>query len=106
MEKEMVTYSNTVAWIIPWIEEAGGLQSMESQKLNMTEWLSKQQNRKSLYLKDDTAIICNAQSQRLIGVNLDSYAVKEIEEFNEPVIQYIESGKYRFALLKSGIYAI
>lgn len=61
---------------------------------------------KSLYLKDDTAIICNAQSQKLIGVNLDSYAVKEIEEFNEPVIQYIESGKYRFVLLKSGIYAI
>jgi len=53
MEKEMVTYSNTVAWIIPWIEEAGGLQSMESQKLNTTEWLSKQQNRKSLYLKEN-----------------------------------------------------
>ena len=55
MEKEMVTYSNTVTWIIPWIEEAGGLQSMESQKLNTTEWLSKQQNRKSLYLKENHA---------------------------------------------------
>lgn len=61
---------------------------------------------KSLYLKGDTAIISNQGSQKLISVNLDSYAVSELQEFDEPVSQYIESGKYSFVLLKSGIYAI
>ena len=33
LEKEMATYSSTVAWRIPWMEEAGGLQSMGSQRV-------------------------------------------------------------------------
>ena len=32
LEKEMETHSNILAWKIPWTEEPGGLQSMESQK--------------------------------------------------------------------------
>ena len=32
LEKEMATQSNILAWQIPWTEEPGGLQSMESQK--------------------------------------------------------------------------
>ena len=63
-------------------------------------------NPRSLFLKDDAAIICNRNSQKLLSVNLDSYAVEELEEFSEPIIQYSESGKYRFVLSKSGIYAI
>ena len=63
-------------------------------------------NPKSLYLKDDNAIICNRNSQKLLSVNLNSYAVEELEEFSEPIMQYVESGKYKFVLLKSGIYAI
>ena len=31
LEKEMATHSSTLAWRIPWTEEPGGLQSMESQ---------------------------------------------------------------------------
>ena len=31
MEKEMATHSSTLAWKIPWTEEHGRLQSMESQ---------------------------------------------------------------------------
>ena len=31
LEKEMVTHSSVLAWRIPWTEEPGGLQSMESQ---------------------------------------------------------------------------
>ena len=31
LEKEMATYSSTLAWKIPWIEETGMLQSMGSQ---------------------------------------------------------------------------
>ena len=33
LEKEMATYSSTLAWKIPCIEEPGGLQSMGSQRV-------------------------------------------------------------------------
>ena len=33
LEKEMATYSSTVAWKIPWMEEPGGLQTMGSQRV-------------------------------------------------------------------------
>jgi len=32
LEKEMATHSTILAWKIPWTEEPGGLESMESQK--------------------------------------------------------------------------
>ena len=32
LEKGMVTHSSILAWIIPWTEEPGGLQSMGLQK--------------------------------------------------------------------------
>ena len=31
LEKKMVTHSSIIAWKIPWTEEPGGLQSVESQ---------------------------------------------------------------------------
>ena len=33
LEKELATYSGILAWKIPWTEEPGGLQSMESQRV-------------------------------------------------------------------------
>ena len=33
LEKEMATYSITLAWKIPWTEEPGRLQSMGSQRV-------------------------------------------------------------------------
>ena len=33
LEKEMATPSSTLAWIIPWTEEPGRLQSMGSQRV-------------------------------------------------------------------------
>ena len=33
LEKEMAAHSSTLAWKIPWMEEPGGLQSMESQRV-------------------------------------------------------------------------
>ena len=33
LEKEMATHSSILAWRIPWTEEAGGLQSMGSQRV-------------------------------------------------------------------------
>ena len=35
--KEMATHSSILAWRIPWTKEPDGLQSMESQELDMTE---------------------------------------------------------------------
>ena len=36
LEKEMATCFSVLAWEIPWTEEPGGLQSMESQESDMT----------------------------------------------------------------------
>ena len=37
LEAEMTTYSSILAWIIPWTEEPGGLESIKLQKLDATE---------------------------------------------------------------------
>ena len=39
LEKEMVTHSNVLVWRIPWIEESGGLQSLESPRIGQ-DWSS------------------------------------------------------------------
>ena len=33
LEKELATHSSTLAWKIPWMQEAGKLQSVESQRV-------------------------------------------------------------------------
>ena len=33
LEKEMATHSSILAWEIPWMEEPGGLQSMDLQRI-------------------------------------------------------------------------
>ena len=33
LEKEMATHSSILTWKIPWTEEPGGLQSMDSQRV-------------------------------------------------------------------------
>ena len=33
LEEEMATHSSTLAWKIPWMEEPGRLQSMESKRV-------------------------------------------------------------------------
>ena len=42
-EKEMATYSNILAWEIPWTEEPGGLQSMRVKKEFGHNLVTKQQ---------------------------------------------------------------
>ena len=46
----MATLSNILAWKIPWTEEPGGLQSMGSQELNMTQHMYAQNILLSEYL--------------------------------------------------------
>ena len=36
LEEEMMTYSNTLAWEIPWTEDSGRLQTVGSQESDMT----------------------------------------------------------------------
>ena len=43
-EKEMATHSSILAWEIPWTEEPGGLQSMESQNFESDMTLLLQNN--------------------------------------------------------------
>ena len=40
LEKEIATYSNILAWKIPWTEDPGGLQSKGSQDSGATEQLT------------------------------------------------------------------
>ena len=40
LEQDMATHSSSLAWIIPWTEEPGGLQSMGRKELNTTEQLT------------------------------------------------------------------
>ena len=40
LEKEMATHFSILAWEITWTEEPGGLQSMGSKELYMTEKLT------------------------------------------------------------------
>ena len=37
LEEEMATHSSILAWKIPWTEEPGGLQSMGSYRVDVTE---------------------------------------------------------------------
>ena len=37
LAKGMATHSSILVWRIPWLEESGGLESMESQESDMTE---------------------------------------------------------------------
>ena len=39
LEEEMVTHSSVLAWEIPWTEEPGGLQSVESQRIKH-DWVT------------------------------------------------------------------
>ena len=72
LEKEMAAHSSILAWEIPWMEEPGGLQSMELQKSwtrlsNWTTWLSRYQMRvhKTQYLLSRSAQSGVKEKQRL-----------------------------------------
>ena len=40
LEEGMATHSSILAWRIPWAEKPGGLQSLESQRVRVTKWLT------------------------------------------------------------------
>ena len=59
---------------------------------------------RSMFLEGNCVTVSNQESGRLISVNLDTYAVEELEAFEEPLYQYVKSGSNRFAVLESGLY--
>ena len=48
LEEGMATHSSILAWIIPWTEEPGGLQSMESQSDTTEQLYNKTKLKKPL----------------------------------------------------------
>ena len=61
---------------------------------------------RSIFVRDNIATVCNADSNKLTRVNLDSYTVEDYHEFTETVHGYVSVGKYEFVLLDSGLYVI
>ena len=55
LEKEMATRSSILTWEIPQTEEPGGLQSLGSKELDMTEQLS-----------NDSRLLCESLSSLLL----------------------------------------
>ena len=56
LEKEMATHSSILAWEIPWTEEPGGLQSMESQRVGHNRVTSLDSRPETLTLKKTNVI--------------------------------------------------
>ena len=55
LEKEMPTYSSILAWEIPWTEKPGGLQSIESQRVEHNLVIKQQQQEpatRETYIKE------------------------------------------------------
>ena len=61
---------------------------------------------KSLSVNGDCVAVCNLESQNILEVNMSTYKLKELENFEEPVYQYLEVAGNRFVLLQSGLYLL
>ncbi len=61
---------------------------------------------RDLFINGEKVTVSNQDSKKLIEINLNTYTVFELEEFEEPVYQYVSVGDKRFVLLESGVYLI
>ena len=59
-----------------------------------------------IFVKDNSVIISNEDSKKLVKINLLDYTLEELETFEESVKQYIEVAGNRFVLLESGLYIL
>ena len=73
LEKEMAIHSSVLAWEIPWTEELGGLQPMESQK-NRTRLrpINKTTMNSTLHVgfKPESEVLCNSSNETLTAGKL------------------------------------
>jgi len=61
---------------------------------------------RDLFLEGDNAIVSNQGSKKLVNINLKEYTVDDLEEFEEPLYQYVQVAGNRFVVLQSGLYLI
>ena len=58
----------------------------------------------NIFVENDMAYICNAGSNKIVKINLTSYAVEDYKEFEEPILGFMRVKNFDFYLLKSGLY--
>lgn len=59
-----------------------------------------------IFIDGDCAVISSTGSNRLLRVELTSYAVSDYLEFTEPVYSYVRLQNFDFVLMESGIYVV
>ena len=59
-----------------------------------------------LWINGDTMLVCNADSNKIIEVNLNTFSAYDYAEFDESVTQYIKIADTEIVQLKSGIYTL
>ena len=60
----------------------------------------------SLVSEDGKLVICSKNSAKIQTLNLKSYEVVDMESFNEPLLQFVKVGNYKFVALESGLYVL
>ena len=80
LEKEMATHSSSLAWKIPWMEEPGGLQSKESQRVGH-DWTTSLSFFNQIYVKFDCG-----QNNLLIAPN--SYVFITAENLDDSLSEF------------------
>ncbi len=59
-----------------------------------------------LSVDGNEATVSNRGSNKLVKIDLDTYAVSDYKEFSEPVRGYVRNDNFEFVLLDSGIYIL
>ncbi len=59
-----------------------------------------------LFEQENKLMICNKNSAKIQSLNLKDFDVLEYETFEEPLLQYVNVGGYRFTILESGLYVL
>lgn len=59
-----------------------------------------------LFIENDDIYVCNAGSNNILKVNLNSYVTEVYKSFDSRPHQYIKNGGYEFAVLDTGIYLL
>ena len=59
-----------------------------------------------LFIEDDDIYVCNAGSNEILKVNLNSYVTEVYKTFESRPRQFIKNGGYEFAVLDTGIYLL
>lgn len=59
-----------------------------------------------LFDEDGNLVVCSKNSAKIQTLNLNDYEVGDMESFEEPLLQYVKVGNYKFVVLESGLYVL